>query len=180
MHAATTRLGRSLSTRLWTRSAGLRTTAVASKASLFSTPSVAVLDPVLVHFFSSDCRPTMVKSQSSSFACTPPRSCLPRSLSRTTRCLLHIRLSSMRTAHSWCVHLSQPSIYIPGCGVDPLDQVDNEAIYDICKNRLGVAQPSFTNLNRLIAQVVSSITASLRFDGSLNVDLNEFQTNLVP
>ncbi|KAJ7839054.1 tubulin, alpha, ubiquitous [Mycena olivaceomarginata] len=27
--------------------------------------------------------------------------------------------------------------------------------------------------------VVSSITASLRFDGSLNVDLNEFQTNLV-
>ena len=36
------------------------------------------------------------------------------------------------------------------------------------------------NLNRLIAQVVSSVTASLRFDGSLNVDLNEFQTNLVP
>ena len=30
------------------------------------------------------------------------------------------------------------------------------------------------------AIVVSSITASLRFDGSLNVDLNEFQTNLVP
>ena len=28
--------------------------------------------------------------------------------------------------------------------------------------------------------MVSSITASLRFDGSLNVDLNEFQTNLVP
>ena len=59
-------------------------------------------------------------------------------------------------------------------------QVDNEAIYDICKKNLGVAQPGFTNLNRLIAQVVSSITASLRFDGSLNVDLNEFQTNLVP
>lgn len=31
-----------------------------------------------------------------------------------------------------------------------------------------------------IYTVVSSITASLRFDGSLNVDLNEFQTNLVP
>ena len=27
---------------------------------------------------------------------------------------------------------------------------------------------------------MSSITASLRFDGALNVDLNEFQTNLVP
>ena len=58
--------------------------------------------------------------------------------------------------------------------------MDNEAIFDICKQRLGIAQPSFSNLNRLIAQVVSSITASLRFDGSLNVDLNEFQTNLVP
>ena len=58
--------------------------------------------------------------------------------------------------------------------------VDNEATYDICKRRLNITSPSFTNLNRLIAQVVSSITASLRFDGSLNVDLNEFQTNLVP
>lgn len=29
-------------------------------------------------------------------------------------------------------------------------------------------------------QVISSITASLRFDGALNVDLTEFQTNLVP
>ncbi|KAH7887586.1 tubulin alpha [Phlebopus sp. FC_14] len=58
--------------------------------------------------------------------------------------------------------------------------VDNEAIYDICKRNLNITSPSFTNLNRLIAQVVSSITASLRFDGSLNVDLNEFQTNLVP
>ncbi|KAK6009396.1 tubulin/FtsZ family protein [Ostertagia ostertagi] len=40
--------------------------------------------------------------------------------------------------------------------------------------------PTYTNLNRLIAQTVSSITASLRFDGALNVDLTEFQTNLVP
>ena len=28
-------------------------------------------------------------------------------------------------------------------------------------------------------QVVSSVTASLRFQGALNVDLNEIQTNLV-
>jgi tubulin alpha len=58
--------------------------------------------------------------------------------------------------------------------------VDNEAIYDICRNNLGVQRPSYENLNRLISQIVSSITASLRFDGALNVDLNEFQTNLVP
>ena len=58
--------------------------------------------------------------------------------------------------------------------------VDNEAIYDICRKSLDIERPSYTNLNRIIAQVVSSITASLRFDGALNVDLNEFQTNLVP
>ncbi|KAK5895135.1 hypothetical protein CesoFtcFv8_011754 [Champsocephalus esox] len=58
--------------------------------------------------------------------------------------------------------------------------VDNEAIYDICRRNLDIERPSYTNLNRLISQIVSSITASLRFDGALNVDLTEFQTNLVP
>ncbi|EYC11439.1 hypothetical protein Y032_0050g1913 [Ancylostoma ceylanicum] len=58
--------------------------------------------------------------------------------------------------------------------------LDNEAIYDIAKSNLNIRSPTYTNLNRMIAQVVSSITASLRFDGALNVDLTEFQTNLVP
>ncbi|XP_019400071.1 PREDICTED: tubulin alpha-8 chain-like [Crocodylus porosus] len=58
--------------------------------------------------------------------------------------------------------------------------VDNEAIYDICRRNLDIERPTYTNLNRLISQIVSSITASLRFDGALNVDLTEFQTNLVP
>ncbi|KAM9931219.1 hypothetical protein OXX80_009120, partial [Metschnikowia pulcherrima] len=51
---------------------------------------------------------------------------------------------------------------------------------DMCRRNLDISRPSFGSLNSLIAQVVSSVTASLRFDGSLNVDLNEFQTNLVP
>lgn len=58
--------------------------------------------------------------------------------------------------------------------------VDNEAIYDICRKNLDIERPSYTSLNRLVAQIVSSITASLRFEGALNVDLTEFQTNLVP
>ncbi len=58
--------------------------------------------------------------------------------------------------------------------------VDNEAIYDICRKNLDIERPGYVNLNRLLAQVMSSLTASLRFEGSLNVDLNEFQTNLVP
>jgi tubulin alpha len=58
--------------------------------------------------------------------------------------------------------------------------LDNEAIYDICRTKLGIETPNYQNLNRLVAQVISSLTASLRFEGALNVDINEFQTNLVP
>jgi len=58
--------------------------------------------------------------------------------------------------------------------------LDNEAIYDICKRSLGIERPTYQNLNRIIAQVISSLTASLRFNGALNVDINEFQVNLVP
>ncbi|XP_015773084.1 PREDICTED: tubulin alpha-3 chain, partial [Acropora digitifera] len=56
--------------------------------------------------------------------------------------------------------------------------VDNEAIYDICRRNLDIERPTYTNLNRLIGQIVSSITASLRFDGALNVDLTEFQVGI--
>jgi tubulin alpha len=58
--------------------------------------------------------------------------------------------------------------------------LDNEALYDCCNRNLGIIHPSYINLNRLIAQVISSLTASLRFDGALNVDVTEFPTNLVP
>merc|ERR1711971_1082288 len=58
--------------------------------------------------------------------------------------------------------------------------LDNEAVYDICRRNLDIERPTYTNLNRLVAQVISSLTASLRFDGALNVDVTGFQTNLVP
>lgn len=58
--------------------------------------------------------------------------------------------------------------------------MDNEALYDICSAKLDVEDPTYIDLNRILAQVVSSLTAAMRFDGSINVDLSEFQTNLVP
>jgi len=58
--------------------------------------------------------------------------------------------------------------------------LDNEAIYGICQKQLDVDRPSYKDLNIIISKVISSMTASLRFDGELNVDLGEFQTNLVP
>lgn len=67
-----------------------------------------------------------------------------------------------------------------------LDQVDcafmfdNQALYDITHHKLGIERPTYTHLNRLMSQVISSVTTSLRFNGSLNVDLDDFRTNLVP
>lgn len=57
---------------------------------------------------------------------------------------------------------------------------DNQALYDIALNKLKMERPSYANLNLIMNQVISSITASLRFNGSLNADLDDFRTNLVP
>ena len=49
----------------------------------------------------------------------------------------------------------------------------SQAIYDLCQNNLEITRPTYTNLNRLIAQIISSITASLRLNknmlGSINI-----------
>ncbi|GFO45704.1 tubulin alpha chain [Plakobranchus ocellatus] len=57
---------------------------------------------------------------------------------------------------------------------------DNEACYDLCTRNLNIDRPTYTNINRIIAQVVSAITSSLRFQGDMNSDLVQWQTNLVP
>ena len=63
---------------------------------------------------------------------------------------------------------------------DVVVMLDNGAVYDICRRQLNIERAVYSNLNCVISQVISSLTASMRFDGSLHVDLAEFQTNLVP
>lgn len=58
--------------------------------------------------------------------------------------------------------------------------MDNESIYDICGLALDISRPTFNNLNRLIAQIFSSVTVSLRFENALNTDISQLVTNLVP
>jgi len=57
--------------------------------------------------------------------------------------------------------------------------LDNQALFRIAKNRFQ-RTPTYMDLNHIIALIMSSITASLRFPGRLNTDLNEYITNLVP
>ena len=43
-------------------------------------------------------------------------------------------------------------------------------MYGICAASLGIEHPMYSNLNRIIAQTVSSISAPLRFEGALHMD----------
>ncbi|XP_050546811.1 tubulin alpha-2 chain-like [Daktulosphaira vitifoliae] len=55
---------------------------------------------------------------------------------------------------------------------------DNSALYNICF-KLGIIKPTYTNINRIISQVSSGITSSLRFEGSLTSNLSELLSNLI-
>ena len=58
--------------------------------------------------------------------------------------------------------------------------IDNEALYSISHNILKQKEPKYTELNKVIALVMSGVTSSLRFPGKLNGDLRKMGVNLVP
>mmetsp|Transcript_488 Transcript_488/g.779 ORF Transcript_488/g.779 Transcript_488/m.779 type:complete len:425 (+) Transcript_488:453-1727(+) len=67
--------------------------------------------------------------------------------------------------------------------VENADQVfalDNEALYDLTKTILKINNPSYSDLNSLIAKAMSGTTCSLRFPGQLNCDLRKLAVNMVP
>jgi len=58
--------------------------------------------------------------------------------------------------------------------------LDNEALYDICFRTLKLANPSYGDLNVLIAAAITGTTCSLRFPGQLNCDLRKLAVNMIP
>lgn len=58
--------------------------------------------------------------------------------------------------------------------------LDNQAAYAMCQDRLAIPEPDFKDLNRLIAQVISSCTTSLRYETVINSTLMEILHNIVP
>ncbi|CAD7946593.1 unnamed protein product [Amoebophrya sp. A120] len=64
--------------------------------------------------------------------------------------------------------------------VDLAMVLDNQAAYRMCRENLKVKHPTFLHLNRIIAQMVSAATTSLRFATQLNASLDEVVTNMVP
>ena len=58
--------------------------------------------------------------------------------------------------------------------------LDNQALYDICQRTMKLNTPTYSDLNRLVSQVMSGVTCSLRFPGQLNADLRKLAVNLIP
>ncbi|XP_055911828.1 beta-Tubulin at 65B [Eupeodes corollae] len=58
--------------------------------------------------------------------------------------------------------------------------IDNEALYEICHNRLQLNGASLENLNHIIAHTMSGVTTCLRFPGQLNSGLRKLYVNMVP
>jgi len=58
--------------------------------------------------------------------------------------------------------------------------LDNEALYYILSKKLQLVCPTYSDLNQLIAQVVSSTSRSTRFHSTITLSLHELTTNLLP
>jgi tubulin beta len=63
---------------------------------------------------------------------------------------------------------------------DEVMVIDNEALYDICLQRLKLSSPSYGDLNHLVSMAMSGTTCGLRFPGQLNSDLRKLAVNLIP
>jgi len=58
--------------------------------------------------------------------------------------------------------------------------IDNEALFRVCKKSLKVENPSYFDMNKLIANIISGVTCGLRYPGQLNGDLRKMALNLTP
>ncbi|KAJ6783066.1 hypothetical protein PWT90_05391 [Aphanocladium album] len=58
--------------------------------------------------------------------------------------------------------------------------IDNQALDNICRRKLKLSNPTNSDLNHLIAHVMSGISTSLRFPGQLNSGMRKLCVNMVP
>eukprot|EP01084_Bolivina_argentea_P315499 546598_1 len=74
----------------------------------------------------------------------------------------------------WSIHM-----LLENCDLNFL--MDNKALFNIAKTILKIKQPKYSDLNFLISNIMSDITAPLRFVGNkLNSDYRRLAVNLIP
>jgi len=64
--------------------------------------------------------------------------------------------------------------------IDVAAILDNESVIKINQRLFPTETITHRYMNAVISQFIGGVTSPLRFDGKLNVDIREFQTNLVP
>ncbi|CDS36315.1 tubulin alpha [Echinococcus multilocularis] len=69
---------------------------------------------------------------------------------------------------------------VPVEHVNLVSLVDNMALQRICSCLLKIYKPSFTSLNRILAQCMSGLTSTFRFPGPTTITMMDLYTNLVP
>jgi len=80
--------------------------------------------------------------------------------------------------------VTEPYNAILSLGMDdsghPSTLMDNQALMDLAKKKLGVAAPRYSDLNRIVAKGIAGITAALRFPGIENWTMRKICTNMIP
>ena len=64
--------------------------------------------------------------------------------------------------------------------IDLTMMLDNEQLYKVCSKQMGIEDPKYADINRLIAQHASSMFATMRFGGSINFNINDILTRIIP
>lgn len=58
--------------------------------------------------------------------------------------------------------------------------MDNEALHHISVKKMKIVNPTFDDMNAIVAKVMCGVSTSLRFPGQLNGDLRKLGMNLIP
>ncbi|EFC40502.1 beta-tubulin, partial [Naegleria gruberi] len=64
--------------------------------------------------------------------------------------------------------------------VDYVKFYDNEAVYNICRNKIELEKANLEDVNKVIAQSLCAETCSFRFNGFVNNDMRKLATNMIP
>ncbi|CAD8099876.1 unnamed protein product [Paramecium primaurelia] len=58
--------------------------------------------------------------------------------------------------------------------------LQNSALYKVANEQMDIENPNYSTINRMIAQLISSVTQSSRFNGQKFIDLIELRMNVIP
>ena len=58
--------------------------------------------------------------------------------------------------------------------------LDNEKLYSLAEKKADIENPSFADLNKIVANLISKLTIRERFNYKMNGNLSDLYSNLIP